>query len=319
MSKGTLPPPVHSDIYSAEWCDGMGGIGSNELFVRSGGQVIRPRLAGALRLGGVRPGMSVLDIGCGRGEVIIKCAQAGASLAAGLDYAFVPLETACKNVQRMGLCINSARSSLVLSRADAKALPFGSESFDRVFMLDIVEHLLEWELQQVWGEVWRVLKPDGLLIIHTLPNRWAVDYGYWLVRRLFRAWLVRRLFRALPANLDLKRDVFHVNEQSVVSLRLSLRRAGFAVRVWLEDGMLSQAAWAKHHQLTTDVSLKRVYDFLLHPVVRVAYKIAVVTPFRLFIANDLFAVAWKTDAPPTDVHLPHAYLETLVGKLAGGA
>jgi cyclopropane fatty-acyl-phospholipid synthase-like methyltransferase len=184
----------------------MGGKGSNELFVRSGGSVIRPRLAAALNLAAVGNGLRILDIGCGRGEVIIKCAQAGTRLAVGVDYAPVSVTSARRNVERMGLRIDSEESPVALGCVNAKALPFKEDTFDRVFMLDIVEHLHEWELQRVWQEVRRVLKADGVLVVHTLPNRWAVDCGYKLARMIVRS---------LPASPPDMRDAFHVNEQTL--------------------------------------------------------------------------------------------------------
>lgn len=309
MDQKMLPPAVRPEIYSSEHIEGMGGTGSNELFVQSRGQVIRPRLAHALRLGEVRPGMTMLDIGCGRGEVVIKCAQAGASLASGLDYAPTSLEAAHKNAEQMGLQVNSDNSPLALNCADAKVLPFSSESFDRVFMLDIVEHLHEWELQQVWDEVRRVLKPDGLLIIHTLPNRWAVDYGY-KVARLF----VRRM----PTNAPDKRDIFHVNEQSVVNLSRSLANGGLRARVWLDDLMLAQADWWQQTQVAGEDAQTRIYAALQRPAWRALYRLAVWLPTRLLIVSDLFAVAWKSGAKPDSLRqVPRAYTERVICLLGG--
>jgi len=310
VGKRTALPAVCSDIYNAEWCEGMGGVGSNELFVQSGGQVIRPRLFYALRLGGVRSGMSVLDIGCGRGEAVIKCAQFGASLPVGLDYAPVSLKAARENIEQIGLRVNLTDMSLALTQADAKALPFDDESFDRIFMLDVIEHLHEWELQHVWGEVRRVLRPEGLLIIHTLPNRWAMDYGY-QVARLF--------VRGLPVTAPDKRDVFHVNEQSVISLYRSLRNGRLRSRIWLADLMLAHADWCQRMQVMGEDVQARVYAVLQHPLWRALYRLATWLPTRLFIATDMFAVAWKSDRAPDDVleRVPRAYVERLTGFLGG--
>lgn len=304
----TTPTPVRSDIYNAEWVKEMGGHGSNDLFVQSQGQIIRPRLAYALRLGAVQPGMSILDIGCGRGEVPIKCSQAGASRAVGLDYAHVSMESARQNIQEMGLDPTQLRS-LSLTCADAKLLPFNDCSFDRVFMLDIVEHLHEWELQHVWEQVWRVLKPEGLLIIHTLPNRWAIHYGYPAAR-----WLIR----GLPGQALDKRDIFHVNEQSVTSLARSLAKSRLSARVWLADQLIAQADWWQQSPVEAAEDETLVYSRLQRPLWRALYQLATRLPTRLLLTSDLFAVAWKADTPPSAIlsQIPPARTERIVQKLA---
>jgi ubiquinone/menaquinone biosynthesis C-methylase UbiE len=120
-------------------------------------------------------------------------------------------------------------------QADAKLLPFTSGYFDRVFMFDIVEHLYPWELHRALLEVGRVLAPEGYLIVHTAPNRWYDRFAYPVVR------FVRRLMgqgdrypknpRAL--NVMVNTEV-HVNEQDMLSLRRTLKKAGFQSRVWLD-------------------------------------------------------------------------------------
>jgi SAM-dependent methyltransferase len=163
--------------------------------------------------------MRVLDVGCGRGEILRHCADLGVK-ALGVDYAPV--------------AVRMAREFGSVCQADAKRLPFSDAYFDRVLMFDLVEHLYPWELARALAEVRRVLKPDGCLIVHTAPNVWYDRCAYPLVR-LVRGMLGQSKHypkdpRAIiPANLDV-----HVNEQSVWSLWRALRRAGFRARVWLD-------------------------------------------------------------------------------------
>ncbi|MEW6264414.1 MAG: methyltransferase domain-containing protein [Thermodesulfobacteriota bacterium] len=309
MSDPRPPAPVRPEVYVQAWCDGMGGRGSNEIFVASGGRETRPRLAYALNLADLRPGLKVLDLGCGRGEVAISCALAGAALAAAVDYAPVPLERAAENAAALNQAVNMAGSALVLSRADAKALPFPDQCFDRVFMLDIVEHLHEWELQQVWSEVRRLLAPGGYLVVHTLPNRWAIDYGYRLARLLLRR---------LPAESPDKRDLFHVNEQSPPQLRRSLVRAGLSCHVWLKDLILDQAGWWRRKGLAGEEAQELVYGRLLRPGWRSIYRLLTSLPTRLFLATDLFALAWPSGPGPAALErLPAGLAEKAASRLGG--
>ena len=206
-------PERYDEAYFLGSCEGYAE------FIESEGAHFSRRLSQAFEVAEVTPGTRVLDVGCGRGEIVRHCARLGVQ-AYGVDYAPVAL--------RM------ARDAENIYQANAKRLPFPTAFFDRVLMFDLVEHLYPWELDQALAEARRVLRPDGRLIVHTAPNVWYDRYAYPLVR------LVRTLMgqgavypkdpRAIvPDNLDV-----HVNEQSVTSLRRALRRAGFRAQVWLD-------------------------------------------------------------------------------------
>ncbi|MBI5014764.1 MAG: class I SAM-dependent methyltransferase [Deltaproteobacteria bacterium] len=304
------PAAVRPEVYDAAWVEEMGGGGSNRAFRESAGRVLRPRLARALALADLRPGLTVLDIGCGRGEVVFRACSAGASVAVGVDYAAASLGSARDNLQALAGADGSA-GPWGLAGADAKRLPFRDEAFDRVFLLDVVEHLHEWELQEVWSEVRRVLRHDGFALVHTLPNRWAMDYGYRLARLAVPS---------LPASPPDKRDLFHVNEQSPPSLARSLARGGFASRIWLEDLTLPQARFLAVHRLEGAPELSALYRRLLDPRWGALYRLACRLPTRLFLVTDLFALAWRPDGRP---RLPAALpangaerLACILGRLA---
>jgi SAM-dependent methyltransferase len=220
-SQQSVRPERYDKAYFLGACEGY------ETFIASEGAHLSRRLRQAFEVAEVTPGMRVLDVGCGRGEILRHCAQLGAR-AYGVDYAPVAVRMAQTSTDS-----NQERAGVYL--ADARWLPFSAASFDRVLMFDLVEHLHPWELDRALAEARRVLRPDGLLIIHTAPNVWYDRYAYPLVR-LVRALMGQREHypkdpRAIiPANLDV-----HVNEQSALSLWWVLRRAGFRGRVWLDS------------------------------------------------------------------------------------
>jgi len=218
-----VSPERYDEAYFLGACEGYAE------FIASEGAHLSRRLSQAFEVAAVTPGMRVLDVGCGRGEILRHCARLGAR-AYGVDYAPVAL--------RMARGLLSADEDIWavvgICQANARMLPFPTASFDRVLMFDLVEHLHAWELDQALAEARRVLRPDGRLVIHTAPNVWYDRYAYPLVR------LVRTLMgqganypkdprAVIPANLDV-----HVNEQSASSLRRVLRQAGFRPRVWLD-------------------------------------------------------------------------------------
>ena len=251
------PTGVPSDTYSREYflteCDGHEEFEQGRL---------PARLQAALSIVGDLQGKRVLDVGCGRGEVVLYCLRQGAE-ACGVDYSADALQLA-----RQGAGTEPGH----YQRADARYLPFRNESFDLALMLDIVEHLYPAELAAALVDVRRVLKPGGTLIVHTMPNLWYYRWGY----PLFRG--VQRLRgKHLPQDPRARWQfvsTVHVNEQTPLTLHRALKEAGFAARVWLQP--------------TQSYSQER------SPLVRSVMRLlASAYPFRWVFCDDIFALASK--------------------------
>ena len=155
----SLPPELYTEEYFLNACEGF------EEFTETQGERLSRRLSAAFAVAAVRPGMRVLDVGCGRGEILRHCARLGAD-AFGVDYAVVAVDMASKAVAGE----SQSPGKTGVAQADAKRLPFPSAYFDRVLMFDVVEHLYPWELDQSLAEIRRVLKPGGAFIVHR-PQR----------------------------------------------------------------------------------------------------------------------------------------------------
>jgi cyclopropane fatty-acyl-phospholipid synthase-like methyltransferase len=265
-TSGGHSAPVNSALYDEAYflseCEGY------EEFIASGGQLLSRRLVTALDSAEVEPGMRVLDVGCGRGESLVWLSRQGA-MAWGLDYSSEALRIA-KGLIATGIC--EVESKGLLLSANAEHLPFPTQSLDRVLMLDIVEHLHPWELSVALQEAHRVLKPRGKLIVHTAPNRWYYRFGYPLFR-LFQYLRGVKLPQDPKDRFRCHRHV-HVNEQSLVSLRRNLGRAGFRSRLWVDD---TQARWREQGRLGRLAGwiVTRLY------------------PFKWIFCGDIFAVAWR--------------------------
>jgi ubiquinone/menaquinone biosynthesis C-methylase UbiE len=209
-------------------------------FEASGGRSLTPRMKRALDLADVRPGQRILDIACGRGEIVLNGALRGA-FAVGIDYAAGALNVARESLSRdQGPGLQAG-----LSRMDATRLAFREETFDAAFMLDFVEHVYQPDLEAALREVARALRPGGRLVIHTSPNRVFEEVVYpRYVRNVHRAVLgaakaarVRNRFfnemilptDPVPPHNEYEREL-HINPQSARSLRDALERSGLQVR-----------------------------------------------------------------------------------------
>lgn len=254
----SVPADFYDHAYFLSACEGY------EEFAASEGRELSRRLQAAFEVSGIEPGMRVLDVGCGRGEILRHCAHLGAE-AHGIDYAAVAVALSRQVV--------AEGDAVGVYQADAKWLPFADAAFDRVLLFDIVEHLHPWELDQMLRDVRRVLKADGRVIVHTAPNVWYDRYAYPVVRWVRVALgqgerYPREPREIIPANVHV-----HVNEQSVFSLRRVLARNGFAAQVWLDTPpQHRREGW----------------------VFRVARHVLFNwPPFRWFFEREVFAVAHK--------------------------
>jgi len=280
----TRPRSVPPGLYDAELLSAFAG-GEYEAFLAAGGAPLRPRLDRALELAAIRPHATVVDVGCGRGEASVHAALRGARVVA-LDYSPDALALTARTAGAVaGVALRGAIHRVACA---ADALPLADESADRVLLLDVVEHLHPWQLAAALGEIRRILRPGAHVVIHTLPNRWALAAAYPLLRRLSRG-----LPREPRSSYE---RLVHVNEQSPRSLRAALRAAGLEARVWVEEWTTEHASRATSRSFP-DALRERGYPVLRRPIVRRIAALAMRTPARALVGNDIFALAWRGDPP----------------------
>jgi ubiquinone/menaquinone biosynthesis C-methylase UbiE len=225
--KAPLPSSLYTEEYFRTACEGFDEFNASE------GEQLSRRLNSAFALAEVKPGMIILDVGCGRGEILRHAARLGAD-AFGIDYAEVAVNMSQQVVS--GSSDGVTPGKMGVGQADAKKLPFPSGMFDRVLMFDVVEHLHPWELHEALLEVRRVLKPNGLFVVHTAPNIWYDRYAYPLVRAFRHLGGQGANYPKDPRQFLVSiNEHVHVNEQSIWSMRQTLKRAGFHGKVWLES------------------------------------------------------------------------------------
>ncbi len=254
-----VPAEVYGRDYFLTECDGYKDFLTGR---------VASRLRVALQLVGQLSGMQVLDVGSGRGEVVLYCARAGAD-AYGIDYSPDALGLA-----QTGRASESGGGHGLahFQRGNAQCLPFADNAFDVAFMLDIVEHLHPAQLLRALGEVHRTLKNDGILIVHTMPNIWYYRVGYPLYR-LVQHMRGQKLPRDPRQRCRFVPEV-HVNEQDIWRLRQTLQSAGFRAKVWLQPTQ------------SYDEEGNRVVRFFMR-ILSSWY------PFRWVFCDDIFALARK--------------------------
>src|SRR5262245_31171654 len=130
------------------WC-GCSPSGARELSVR-----------GFSAWAHLEPGHSVLDVGCGTGTLAIAAKRhvGPTGTVSGIDASSEMLARAEKKARRAGIKVD-------WKLAAAQALPFPDAQFDAVLNTVMLHHLPRKGREQCAGEMRRVLKPGGHLLV----------------------------------------------------------------------------------------------------------------------------------------------------------
>lgn len=110
------------------------------------------------------PHERVLDVGCYDGYLLSRI-ECRTKIAVDLEPAMAPYSPVWK--------------------ADGHRLPFADEEFDRVYLLDVIEHVHDYQV--LLEEADRVLRPGGTLWISTPSLHWWV-FPPFLTQVLDRKW-----------------------------------------------------------------------------------------------------------------------------------
>src|SRR4051812_44510160 len=142
--------------------------------------------AAAFLLPELRPGMRLLDVGCGPGSITRGLAERlTPGQVIGVDLSAETLDAARQDANARGL------GNLEYQEADLYDLPFADASFDVVFAHQVLQHLRQ--PATALREMQRVVRPGGLLAVRDVDwgtaSYWPADP--WLdrfVEVLFKTW-----------------------------------------------------------------------------------------------------------------------------------
>lgn len=105
----------------------------------------------------VPPGLHVLELGCGQGDLL---AALKPSLGVGVDFSAEAISRAAKR-----------HPSLRFVRMDAHQLAF-EQPFDVVILSDLINDL--WDVQTVFEQIHRICRPHTRLILNAYSHLWEV-------------------------------------------------------------------------------------------------------------------------------------------------
>ncbi len=124
-------------------------------------------------------GLRILEAGCGTGELSVRFVIRGNQVIF-MDTSQSALECARK------ACSGAKNAAFI--QASIFDLPFKGEGFDRAFNVGVLDHFSTAGRQQASGEMLRIVKPHGRVVvltndarsfIHPLVMRFALKRGRW--------------------------------------------------------------------------------------------------------------------------------------------
>ena len=197
----------------------LSDCGGYKMFLESKGTRLEGRLEEVLFLVSPSSRDNVLDIGCGRGELAYKMSAMGANVTA-IDYSEDAIDIAKKTY-------GNGIDNLEYLCEDIFKKNF-TQKYDKVVLADIVEHIEQPMLEELIKKVKDLLTPEGLVIIHTAPNKDYYDLYY---PQIVEA--ARQLGCFLPQNpRSYYEQLMHINEQTPESLAKLLKKYFKYIKLW---------------------------------------------------------------------------------------
>jgi SAM-dependent methyltransferase len=225
------------------------------------------RFGGALDVAG----KSVLDVGCGSGQLCFELARRGASRVVGTD---LDIEVARASLEQQA----GAAATVELVQTDGSLRELGGERFDLVFSKDSFEHFEDPE--RVLASMIDVLAPGGQLVIGFGPL-WKAPKGGHIDFMTKLPW----------AHLIFPESV-------IMAERRRFRPNEDAQRFADIRGGLNKMTLARFEAIMAATGLHRRYfatNVSDSPIVRIMAVLQRIRPLREFFTNNVYSI-WESRA-----------------------
>lgn len=162
----------------------------------------------------LQEGMSLLDIGCGWGFLLIEAAKKYKVHGTGITLSVEQYKEFTNRIEKEGL-----GELLKVELMDYRDLPKQSQTFDRVVSVGMLEHVGRDNYQMFIDCVNQVLKPGGLVLLHFISSLKENPGDPWIKKYIFPGGTVPSLREILTCAADYQ---FHVSD--VENLRMHYNR-----------------------------------------------------------------------------------------------
>jgi len=123
-----------------------------------------------IALAGLRPGDSVLDVGCGTGALLLE-----AEKRSGVDGTMVGIDVEPAMIEQAKKRADKAGSRATFAVASVDHIPYPDNTFDVVFSTLMYHHLNETQRSAAFVELERLIRPGGRLVVVDInPTRRSI-------------------------------------------------------------------------------------------------------------------------------------------------
>ena len=128
----------------------------------------------------LRPGMKLLDIGSGWGELLIRAAMQYETKGHGITLSEEQLKLSRKKVRELGL-----EKLITFELANYQDHAKKKIQYDRVVSVGMFEHVGQANHRSYFKAVHKLLIPGGVTVLHTISNQGSVDMDPWIDKYIF--------------------------------------------------------------------------------------------------------------------------------------
>ncbi|OAA93695.1 SAM-dependent methyltransferase [Clostridium coskatii] len=128
----------------------------------------------------LKEGQTLLDIGCGWGELILMAAKKYGIKAVGITLSKEQLKKANERIEE-----NNLQGKVEVKLADYRELADKKQKFDRIVSVGMIEHVGRKNLSTYMEDVRDMLNPGGVSLLHCITAQTEGEVNEWIKRYIF--------------------------------------------------------------------------------------------------------------------------------------
>ena len=128
----------------------------------------------------LKEGQTLLDIGCGWGELILMAAKKYGVKAVGITLSKEQLKKANERIVE-----NNLQEQVEVRLADYREIADKKEKFDRIVSVGMIEHVGRKNLHIYMEDVRDMLNPGGVSLLHCITAQTEGEVNEWIKRYIF--------------------------------------------------------------------------------------------------------------------------------------